>query len=305
VSGAEHLRSLRDGGQIVVLDGAMGTELQARGVTMDESAWCGLANLTQPDLVRAIHEDHIRAGADVIITNTYMSGPGPMARAGARDRFAEGIDNAVRAARDAVRSAERPVAIAGSVAATPWGVPDGGEDGDLRVGYARQMDALAQRGVDLIALEMVVDERRGRAALEAALATGLPVWLGISTCTPGRTDGDYDALPEVTEAREVVQALVTPRLDAVNVMHTDIDDVAVALEMLAPVWDGTRGVYPHHGRWLRPHWGFVDVDPAQLVTLARDWVDHGASMVGGCCGLGTRHVAALRAAVDDGTLTLG
>src|SRR5665213_484548 len=65
------LQSAREGGAILVLDGAMGTELEARGAPMDDHAWCGLANLMQPALVRAIHEDHIRAGADVVITNTY------------------------------------------------------------------------------------------------------------------------------------------------------------------------------------------------------------------------------------------
>jgi S-methylmethionine-dependent homocysteine/selenocysteine methylase len=288
---------------LLVIDGAMGTELEARGMPMDGDAWCALANLEQPALVRAIHEDHIRAGADVIITNTYMSGPGPMARAGVADRFTEGIDNAVSAARQAIEAAaDHPVAVAGSVATTPWGAPEARDEAGLRDGYARQMDRLATDGVDLIALEMVVDERHGRPALEAALATGLPVWLGLSTCTPGRTDGDYEALPEIDEARDVARALLTPELAAVTVMHTDIDDVSPALEMLAPLWDGVVGVYPHHGRWLKPHWHFEDVDPAHLVDLAGAWVAAGATMLGGCCGLRTRHVAALRAAVDAGTL---
>jgi S-methylmethionine-dependent homocysteine/selenocysteine methylase len=297
------IHAARDAGALLVIDGAMGTELEARGVPMDAHAWCGLANLEQPELVRAIHEDHLRAGADVIITNTYMSGPGPMARAGAAARFGEGIDNAVAAARQAIASAaDHPVAIAGSVAATSWGEPEADNESDLRDAYARQMDRLAQGGVDVIALEMVVDERHGRPALDAALATGLPVWLGISTCTPGRTDGDYETLPEIDDARELAQALLTAELAAVTVMHTDIEDVTPALEMLAPLWDGIVGVYPHHGRWLKPHWGFEDVNPDRLVALAGAWVAAGATMLGGCCGLGTRHVEALRAAVDAGVL---
>jgi S-methylmethionine-dependent homocysteine/selenocysteine methylase len=302
VSTLEHIRQLRADGGIVVLDGAMGTELEARGVPMDDHAWCGLANLAQPDLVRAIHEDHIRAGADVVITNTFMSGIGPMQRAGAGDRFAEGIDNAVRAAHEAVQAvAERPVAIAGSVAATLWAAPEADGEGGLRSGYARQIDRLAERGVDVIALEMVTDLRFAVPAIQAALASDLPVWLGLSMCTPGRTDGDYDSLPEIDEARAVAEACLTPALDAVTVMHTDIDDVAAGLEMLALLWSGAVGVYPHRGRWLRPHWGFVDIDPEQLVGLAQTWVTLGARMLGGCCGLRTHHVAALRAAVDGGT----
>jgi homocysteine S-methyltransferase len=301
VSAFDHLRAAREEGAILVLDGAMGTELESRGVPMDDDAWCGLANLTQPELVRAIHEDHIRAGADVVITNTFMSGLGPMQRAGARESFTEGIDNAVRAARQAVQAvAERPVAIAGSIGTTPWGAPQAGSAAGLRDGYARQVDLLTEGGVDVIALEMVTDVRLAVPALEAALASGLPVWLGLSMQVAGRERGEYDSLPDFDGARAVAETCLTAELDAVTVIHTDIEDVATGLEMLAPLWSGAVGVYPHHGRWRRPHWEFVDVDPPALLELARAWVALGAGMLGGCCGLQTRHVAALRAAVDSG-----
>jgi len=63
---------------------------------MDDAAWCGRVNLRDPTLVRMVHEDHIRAGADVVISNTFMSGLGPMRRAGATDsEFELGLRNAV------------------------------------------------------------------------------------------------------------------------------------------------------------------------------------------------------------------
>jgi len=61
------------GGGVVILDGATGTELERRGVPMDGQAWSATANLTHPDVVRSVHEDYIRAGADVIITNTFAT----------------------------------------------------------------------------------------------------------------------------------------------------------------------------------------------------------------------------------------
>ena len=76
--------------------------------------------------VRAIHDENIAAGADVITTNTFMSGPGPMDRAGAGDRFAEGIRNAARVAAEAAQIADRPVAIAGSVGCETWAEPRAG-----------------------------------------------------------------------------------------------------------------------------------------------------------------------------------
>ena len=308
MSGLERIRAIRERGGVVVLDGAIGTELQARGARMDGDAWCALANLHEPELVRGVHEDHIRAGADVITTNTFMSGVGPMQRAGVGDRFEAGIRNAARAAREAVRNAaEHPVAIAGSVGVTPWGAPpmdqgnDRGEAAQLRDGYGRQVALLVDGGVDLIALEMVISTRLGRPALEAALASGLPVWLGLSMRTPGPPLDPEGWLPDIEpEALAVARACVRDELDAVNVMHTDIHDVSPALQMLSPLWPGTIGVYPHHGLWSQPQWTFVDVPAQELIRLANEWVGLGASMLGGCCGLRTHHVAALRGAVDAG-----
>lgn len=293
-------------GGIVVLDGAMGTELEARGAQMDGAVWGALANLRDPALVREIHEDHIRAGADVVTTNTFMGGSGPMARAGVEDRFEHGISNAIDAAREAIaRVAERPIAIAGSIGATPWGAPEIdpsselSADEQLRAGYARQAKLLADGGADVIALEMVTDIRLGLAALDGAMASGLPVWLGLSMRVPGHDPSSYDSLPDIEPGgRELVRACLRDGLDAVNVMHTDIADVDRVLELVRPLWAGVLGVYPHHGLWTRPHWTFVDVSDEQLVTHAQGWIDHGVGMLGGCCGLRSHHIAALRELAD-------
>lgn len=291
----------RNDGKIVVIDGAMGTELEARGARMDDDAWCGVANLEVPEIVRQIHEDHIRAGADVVITNTFMSGVGPMERAGVGDLFEDGLRNAVGAARSATAAADRRVAVAGSVGVTHWGQPgDGMNRSTLLDGYARQVDLLATFGVDLIALEMVIDARLAEPAIEAALSSGLPVWLGLSMRDARRDPSDTHSLPSIDrEAKSVAEVCLGAGVDAVNVMHTDVRDIGDALAMLRPLWSGTLGVYPHHGRWSRPHWSFVDIPPAELVGLAQQWRDLGATMFGGCCGLGSPHIAALRAAADS------
>ncbi len=292
---------------MVVLDGAMGTELEARGAAMDDAAWCGLVNLRDPALVRAVHEDHIRAGADVVISNTFMSGLGPMLRAGATEpEFELGLRNAVDAAREAITSAaSKPVVVAGSIGATRWGRPPLDPDSDvpenvqLRAGYVRQARLLADLGADVVALEMVTDITLGQAAVEAALESGLPVWLGLSLRVPGRDPSDYESLPDVGAAGQAVaDACLRDELDAVNIMHTDVDDVDDALAMIRPLWRGTLGVYPHHGHWSKPHWTFIDVPTDQLSRCAEHWVEGGVRMLGGCCGLRTRHIAALREVAD-------
>jgi S-methylmethionine-dependent homocysteine/selenocysteine methylase len=291
VSTFDAVLGARAAGAVTILDGAIGTELERRGVPMDAAAWCGLANLTALEQVRAVHDENIAAGADVITTNTFMSGPGPMERAGAGDRFAEGIRNAARVAKEAADAAGRPVAIAGSVSCETWAEPRAGKR--LRDDYAMQIDLLADCDVDLIALEMVTDEQHGGPALDAALATGLPVWAGFSM---RRAENAHETLPTVDEVRAIAERLIVPELDAVTVMHTDVVDAADGLAMMRTLGDGPLGVYPHHGIWSEPNWTYLELEPAELVAYAQGWLDQGVGILGGCCGLTPGHIAALRAA---------
>src|SRR5215218_8327202 len=105
-----------DAGEIVILDGAMGTELQRRGVPMDDVAWDAAALATHPDLVREVHEDYIRAGADVIITNTFATARHVLEPGGMGERFRELNARAVALAKEArENAADGAVFIAGSI----------------------------------------------------------------------------------------------------------------------------------------------------------------------------------------------
>src|SRR4051794_41827746 len=108
---------------MLVIDGGMGSELEARGAPMDHEAWCGLANLDAPDLVRQIHDDYIAAGAHVIIANTFPTNRPALEAAGAGDRF-EGAHRAAGAAALQAREAGGP-GIPGARARAPWGAPQG------------------------------------------------------------------------------------------------------------------------------------------------------------------------------------
>jgi S-methylmethionine-dependent homocysteine/selenocysteine methylase len=114
---AEAIAARLAGGGTVLLDGATGTELQRRDVPMDDAAWCALAALTHPDTLRAVHEDYVRLGCDVITTNTFASARHLMARAGREDDTKLGYRRAVEIAREAREraAAGRPVAVAGSI----------------------------------------------------------------------------------------------------------------------------------------------------------------------------------------------
>jgi methionine synthase I (cobalamin-dependent) len=293
------LERLRDGG-VVVIDGGMGTELEARGAPMDHDAWCGLANLDAPDLVRAIHEDHIRAGADVVIANTFPCNRLAMEAAGFGDRVGDMNRAAVHAAIQARdRAADgREVAVAGSMSL--WGTFDEGwqepPDDLLLDVYGEQAEMLAHAGADLLVLEML--DARWATALAAAARTGLPVWAGIwadlaADGRPLRPKSDRpleDDLPALLDAADPIAAVL--------VMHTELPAVVPTLDLVARHYGGPRGAYPHHGRWERPHWVFEDIAPEAFADEAERWLDQGAQLAGGCCGTRPEHVRAIRERVD-------
>ena len=103
-------------GEVMIIDGGMGTQLQAEGVPMDELAWSARANLEQPEVVQRVHEAYIRAGAQVIIANTFAAGRAGLAPAGLGGRVAEANAAAVRAALAAREAAaDGLVVVAGSM----------------------------------------------------------------------------------------------------------------------------------------------------------------------------------------------
>jgi len=282
----------------VIIDGAMGTELQARGVPMHEKAWSGAAVLSHPQIVEAIHADYVLAGAEVIITNTFSCGRHVLEPAGLADEVAAINRRAVALARQARdRSAQGPVAVAGSMC--EWVDPKGKwtEPTHFSASCREQADLLAEAGVDIIALEMCSDPQRSRLAAEAALATGLPVWLGVSCRRDGETGrlvsfdlphADFDAF---------VHALADCGAGVINVMHSTIDDTPAGIAAVRQSWTGPMGAYPESGHFTVPNWQFVDIiAPDDLVREAQGWVASGAQILGGCCGLGVAHIRALKAA---------
>ena len=289
-------------GKVLVIDGGMGTELERRGVPMDEVVWSGAAVLSHPEVVRTVHEDYIRAGADVIITNTFGSTRQMLAGADLGAQVEQVHRRAVALAQEArAATADRPLAVAGSLSPSPPGFdrrayPPPAEE---LAAYRESAQLLADSRVDLIALEMLEDTPHATLAMRAALETRLPVWLGVS-CR--RVDGRIVRFSE--RSAEVLLADILDELlpmgpAEVTIMHSEVDAVSEALTVVRERWAGPVGVYPESGYFTQPNWNFVDViSPDDLARESRGWIDDGARLVGGCCGTGPDHIRALRQAVD-------
>ena len=286
---------IEGGGEVVILDGATGTELERRGVPMDDAAWCAAALVTHPETVRGVHEDYVRAGADVIITNTFPTARHVLEPAGLGDRFRELNALAVELAKEARESvAERQVYIAGSISTFSARHDNSLQppEARARANYREQAEVLAEAGADLIALEMLRDVEQATYAVEAAAATGLPLWAGFSC--KRREDGTVVLWDENDTLAEALEVMPLSGVSMLCVMHTLVEDAPAALGEVAEGWDGPVGAYPHAGRFVMPNWQFTDeISPDDFASEAEGWVASGARVVGGCCGIGPDHVRAL------------
>jgi S-methylmethionine-dependent homocysteine/selenocysteine methylase len=288
-------------GEIVLIDGATGTELQRRGVPMDKMAWSGIAVVTHPDAVRETHEDYIRAGAQVVITNTFGSTRQMLEPAGYGDLVETVHRGAVRLARQACENMGVPVAVAGSISSEPSGFDRDGFFPPERelAAYREAAGLLADAGVDLIALEMMVETTHAAMALEAALETKLPVWLGVG-CRKTREGKIVSFDHTDLELSVVLDALIPMGPSVVNIMHSEIGAIPEAIALVRERWSGPIGVYPESGYFTKPNWNFVDViSPAHLVREALGWVTAGVQILGGCCGTSPEHIRALQDAMPE------
>jgi homocysteine S-methyltransferase len=278
-------------GEILILDGATGTELQRRGVPMHDEAWSAAALISHPQVVQAVHEDYIRVGADIIITNTFSTGRLLLQRADLAGRVRELNLKAVELAQAARAAAagDRPIYIAGSISV--W---DYDSSADVaRAAFQEQADVLAEGGVDLIALEMMEDVQRAALAIQAAVATGLPVWVGYSV--KRAPDGTIVLLHSQDDFRRGLDELLPLGGAGIAIMHSLPQDVGPALAIVRERWQGPLGAYAHMGTFTMPNWHWVNMlTPEEYLAEAHAWAGHGVQVIGGCCGLGPEYISLLK-----------
>ena len=295
----------------MVLDGANGTELERLGARMDQSLWCARALADCPDLVHQVHRRYIDAGADVITTNSYSATREAMQRCGLAAHFEDWNRRSVRIAREERDRSSRAgsVVVAGSVSTY-------GRFGDLDVEtmsdhFRAQGEILVDEGVDLLILETLGSaERTIQAVVRAAKDLGVPVWVSVS-CARDRDSGAVMlGIEESAEGShvaqrygplaEAVREIMSVGGSAVLMMHSVRDVTEDAVRIMRAACTEPVGAYPNAGYWTRPSWTFVDqISPEEYLADARRWVDAGAAVVGGCCGVGVEHIRALAEGLPD------
>lgn len=289
---------------LVLLDGGMGRELQRRGAPFRQPEWSALALSEAPEHVEAVHRAYIEAGAQVITSNSYAVVPFHIGEA----RFAaEGEALAARAgqlARQAVVASGQPVRVAGSLPPLFGSYrPDLFEPARVDEVLQPLIRGLAPH-VDLWLAETQSSLAEVRAIAAGLPGDGKPLWLSFTL-----KDEDVDETPRLRSGEPVAEAAqLAVELGAGALLFncSQPEVMAAALDTARATF-AAAGIEIPFGAYanafppqpeeatandgldpLRP-----DLDPPGYLSFAQDWQARGASLIGGCCGIGPEHIAVL------------
>lgn len=278
----------RDG--IHVFDGAIGTMLYSKGVYINRSY--DELNLTAPDLVREVHQEYVRAGAEIIETNTYGATAHKLQSYGLEKSLRDINISAARIARDAAGGRAFVAGAIGSLGLRiePYGPTSFDEAKDM---FKEQAAALLEGGVDLFVLETFSDLSEIRQAIRAVRELcDLPIVAQMTIQMDGNTL--FGATPE----------LFTQRLDEWGVdvigLNCGVGPALVlsALEKMRPVTTKKLAAQPNAGlpRDVQGRQMYM-CSPEYMATFARRFIKVGAQFIGGCCGTTPAHIKLLADAI--------
>jgi methionine synthase / methylenetetrahydrofolate reductase (NADH) len=276
-------------GSVLCGDGAMGTELMSAGMPVD--VCFEELTVSSADVVARIHESYVHAGARLIETNTFGANAARLAKHGLEDRVKELNQAAVKLARKAIGS--RPVYLAGSVGPSGAVIHEAGSSPiDASQLFREQAEALLDAGVDIIFLETFLDFNEIQIALDAVRRTDpkIPVICSMVSSEEGRLPS---SLPVVQAFRELT------RLGANLVGVNCVTGPYAMLQILRRIpADFLISAFPNAG-YPRYHDGrfLYNLSPVYFGEAAKEFVEHGARLVGGCCGVGPEHIHEMSKAI--------
>ena len=274
--------------RVLVLDGAMGTMLQERGLKAGQSP--EELNLTMPEVVAAVHREYVAAGADIIVTNTFGGSREKLSHYGLEGRLKEINAAAVAIAREV---AGESVYVAASIGPTGRFVEPVGDVtfDDMAAIFREQAEALIDAGADLITLETFLDIKEIRAAIIAIreVSTTIPVIAMLTFDNNGRsvlgTSPEAAAITLEAVGADIVGSNCGLGVDGIYEILaamrkvTNLPLISQANAGLPQLQDG-RTVFPG--------------TPAEMVAYHERMLDLGVRIIGGCCGTTPAHIAAMQ-----------
>ena len=296
-------------GRITLLDGGMGRELKRMGAPFRQPQWSALALMEAPDFVSKAHAAFIAAGAEVVTTNSYAVVPFHIGR----DRFAaDGRMLAERAGRLARAAADdgtgRKVLVAASLPPLFGSYRPDLFDAARAPGFLRTLVEGLSPHADLWLAETLGSIAEAAAVNDALAGDARPLWISFTLADDRPEPSD----PRLRSGEPVAEAVrAAARLGAAAVLFncSQPEVMAPALEVARDTLAARDGAIEigAYANAFQPKDESTqaneevsdlrtDLDPPGYLGFARDWMARGATIVGGCCGIGPEHIAALRAA---------
>lgn len=290
---------------LVVLDGGMGRELQRSGAPFRQPEWSALALSEAPEAVVGVHAAFIAAGAQVITSNSYAVVPFHIGEA----RFArEGLQLATVAgqlARQAADASAQPVQVAGSLPPLFGSYrPDLFQPQRVTEVLTPLLQGLAPH-VDLWLAETQSSIAEVRAIHSHLPADGKPFWVSFTL-----QDEDVDSVPRLRSGEPVadaIDAVAGLGVAAVLFNCSQPEVIGAALDVARAVIEARQAdiaigayanAFPPQPKEATANDGLdelrEDLDPPGYLVWARDWRARGASLIGGCCGIGPEHIAEIK-----------
>ena len=291
---------------VKILDGGMSRELQRLGAELRQPEWSALALIERPDIVRQVHREFIEAGADVVTTNSYALVPYHIGEERFRAEGASLIALSGRLAREAADGAGgRKVLVAGSLPPIFGSYEPQLFDGSRVQDYLSVLVENLTPYVDLWLGETLSLIEEGEAVRAAVQATGKPFWISFTLADAPEDDGEVPRLRSgqsvedaaIWAAGSSAQALLfncsRPEVMAKAVATASRTIAALGATLEIGVYanafeadDGAANETLHATR--------TDLTGDRYCGFACDWVEAGATLVGGCCGIGADHIHRLR-----------
>ena len=283
---------------MIVMDGSMGNELLARRSDLVTGLWSAQYLIDAPELVKEIHLDYINAGADLIITNTYSTIPSYLSKQKAEDKMSELIHLAGKLAREAVKDSKKKVTVAGSLPPLEESYrPDLVIDKEEAVPIYETLIKELTPYVDIFICETMSSIKEMQHVIQALqnLDNVKPVWISWSL------KGDKkNQLRSGESIKEAFNASASIKPEAYLFNCTDPFAITEGLKELKELTQKPIGGYPNvfnvPDGWTLDNDVQVsvrDLSVEKFLEFAEEWRNLGATIIGGCCGIGPKFIKAV------------
>ena len=279
---------------MIKLDGGLSTALELNGNKLTTSLWTGELIRTAPEEITKAHLDFINAGAEIIITSAYQLSYLGCGNRGWTDlQTDEALFKSTQLAKDAVAQSGKAVKVAASVGPYGAALADGSEyRGNYGVGksalkefHAKRLELLIASNPDILALETMPETQEVEVLLDLLSDCPIPFWVSYS-CKEGNQTNAGQTFASAVDLAQSAMAV------GINCTAPElISDLLSSATSSIPFV-----VYPNSGRtWdaVAKEWvGSAEIGFAD--SLVKEWIDLGAEIIGGCCGIGPKEIASLK-----------